>query len=135
MLLQISGAMGLIILYILLFVFFLIFITLFLKIGLSFTDAENREFGQAFLTAFLCTLVMWAMIVLVRIFISPSFLWLIIAILIGLIICWAIIAKRHDIGFGAAIFVTIIAVIAAVIIIIILILVISFLLGVVLWIF
>jgi hypothetical protein len=130
-----SGSVAIIILYILLFVFFLIFITLFLKIGLSFVDADKREFGQAFLTAFLCTLVMWALIVLVRIFISSSFIWLIIAILIGLIICWAIIAKRHDIGFGSAIFVTIIAVIAAVIIIIILILVIGFLLGVALWVF
>ena len=135
MLLQIGGGLALIILYILLFVFFLIFITLFLMIGLSFVDADKREFGQSFLTAFLCTIVIWALIVIVRTFISHTFIWLIIAILIGLIICWVIIAKRHDIGFGSAIFVTIIAVIAAVVIIIILILVIGFLLGVVFWIF
>lgn len=125
---------ALIILYILLFIFFLIFITLFLKIGLSFVDADKTGFGQVFATAFLCTIVMWLVIVLFNWFL-PGLLWFIIAILIGLLICWLIISKRHDIGYGSAIFVTIIAVIAAVVIIIILLIVIGFLIGVALWIF
>ncbi len=129
-----TASIGLIVLYILLFIFFLIFITLFLKIGLGFVDADKREFGPAFITAFLCTIIMWLLIVLFSWYL-PGLLWLIIAILIGLIICWLIIAKRHDIGFGSAIFVTIVAVIAAVIIIIILIIVIGFLLGVAMWVF
>ena len=129
-----TASVGLIILWILLFVFFLIFITLFLKIGLGFVDAEKREFGPAFITAFLCTIIMWLLIVLFSWYL-PGLIWLIIAILIGLIICWLIIAKRHEIGFGSAIFVTIVAVIAAVIIIIILIIVIGFLIGVALWVF
>ncbi len=132
MLLQAGAA--LIVLYILLFIFFLIFITLFLKIGLSFTSAENIGFGSVLPTAFLCTLAMWALIVLFNWFL-PGLIWFIIAVLIGLIICWAIIAARHDIGYGAAIAVTIIAVIAAVVIIIILIIVIGFLIGFVLWVF
>ena len=129
MILQYSIA--LILLYVLLFIFFLIFITIFLKIGLGFVESDNVEFGQVFLTALLCTVIMWLLI-----FLFPNTLmWLVIAILLGLLICWIIIAKRHDIGFGSAIFVTIVAVIAAVIIIIILIIVIGFLIGVAMWVF
>jgi len=133
MLLQ-AGMVAFIILYILLFIFFLFFITIFLKVGLGFVESENVNFGSVFATAFLCTIIMWLVIVLFNWFL-PGLLWLIIAILIGLMICWMIIAKRHDIGFGAAIVVTIIAIIAAVIIIIILIIIIGFLIGVVLWVF
>ena len=118
-------------LWVLIFIFFLSFITIFLKIGLSFVDSENREFGQAFLTAFICTIIMWLLIF----FLPNTLLWLVIAILIGLLICWAVIAARHKIGFGSAILVTIIAVIAAVIIIIILVIVISTLINVVIWVF
>lgn len=126
-----ANLIALAILWVLIFIFFLIFITIFLKIGLGFVDSDKREFGQVFATAFLCTLIMWLLIF----FLPNTFLWLVIAILIGLLICWAVIAARHKIGFGSAIFVTIIAVIAAVVIIIILIIVISTLIGIVIWVF
>lgn len=135
MILQVTGTLiWLIIIYILIFVFFLIFLTIFLKIGLAFVESENTEFGSVFATALICTIVMWLLIVLFNWF-SKLFLWLVIAIIIGLILCWIIIAKRHEIGFGAAIVVTIIAVIAAVIIIILIILAIGFLIGFTLWVF
>ena len=126
-----ASLLVLVILWVLIFIFFLIFITIFLKIGLGFVDSDKREFGQVFATALVCTVIMWLLIF----FLPNTLLWLVVAVLIGLLICWAIIAARHNIGFGSAILVTIIAVIAAVIIIIILIIIIGFLIGIVIWVF
>ncbi len=132
MLLQIwaSGTSG-IILAVLLFIFLLLFITIFLKIGLGFVDADKREFGSVFVTSLICAII----IVILFIIIPSGIYWLIIAILVGLLICWAIIANRHDIGYGSAIVVTILAVIAAIIIIFLILFIIGSLIGFYLWAF
>jgi len=124
MLLQ-GGTAGLI-LTVLLFIFLLLFITIFLKLGLGFVDSEKNTFGQAFLTALICAIIFFILL-----WITPGGLtWLVIAILISLLICWAIINARHKTGYGGAIVVTIVAVILGIIITILLIIAIGFVLGV-----
>ncbi len=83
------------------YLIFLLIIAIFLKIALGFfSKARHTNFGQVFITSFLITIAF----ALIFLFMGG---WL--ALVIAIILMWLIISFRHNIGFLAAIIVTILA--------------------------
>lgn len=83
------------------YLIFLLIIAIFLKIALGFfSKARHTNFGQVFITSFLITIAF----ALIFLFMGG---WL--ALIIAIILMWLIISFRHNIGFLAAIIVTILA--------------------------
>lgn len=83
------------------YLIFLLIIAIFLKIALGFfSKARHTNFGQVFITSFLITIAF----ALIFLFMGG---WL--ALIIAIILMWLIISFRHNIGFLAAIIVTVLA--------------------------
>jgi len=84
-----------------LYLIFLVIMAIFLMIALGFfSKAKHTHFGQVFLTSFLIT-VAYALIFY---FLGGWLAWI-----IALFLVWLIISVSHNIGFLAAIVVTILA--------------------------
>ncbi|MFX1279127.1 MAG: hypothetical protein ACFFA3_06895 [Promethearchaeota archaeon] len=87
--------------FLIFYLILLLVMAIFLKLALGFfSKATHTDFGQVFLTSFLITI---AFAIIFLLFGG----WL--AWVIALIVTWILIAIRHNIGFLAAIVVTVIA--------------------------
>jgi len=100
--------------WVLILFFILLFIvSIFLKIALALVKAKNTEIGIVFGTAFICAVIMIFFII----FFGVYTLLGVILLIGGFILCFVIIASRHEISFGKAILVTILAIIIGVLIV------------------
>ncbi len=97
----------------LLFLILLIVVSIFLKIALAIVKGENTELSAVFGTAFACCIIMIFFII----FFGLSTVIGIILLIAGFILCFIIIAARHDISFLKAIIATILAIIIGVLIV------------------
>ncbi|MHA1490482.1 MAG: hypothetical protein ACTSRI_12610 [Promethearchaeota archaeon] len=87
--------------FLIFYMIFLVIMALFLKIAIGFfKEAENKEFGKVFATAFIITVIY----IIVFLFIGGWLAWIIV-----LIVAWIIISSRHKTGFLGAIVITVIA--------------------------
>lgn len=96
-----------------LFLILLIIVSIFLKIALAIVKGENTELSAVFGTAFACCIIMIFFII----FFGLNSTIGIILLIAGFILCFIIIAARHDISFLKAIIATILAIIIGVIIV------------------
>jgi hypothetical protein len=102
---------------VILFFILLFIVSIFLKIALALVKAKNTEIGNVFGTALSCAVIMIIVIIISIIFFGFYSLLGIIFLIGGFIFCFVIIASRHEISFGKAILVTILAIVIGVLII------------------
>ncbi len=110
--------LGIILLLIVWFIINLLVSTFFLKLALGIVDARKTDFSDVLVTSLIITLL--SMILFVNL----------LLIIIGLLIIWYLISKRHNISYLMAIIVSILAIIIAVIVLIIIGILIGVILGI-----